>query len=114
MQNPITDEAARGVFADDLTIEEGKEMLKQMPLHSTASFRGKLSYPGYKYVPVSWVLCEKDVILTPKFQQGCIDMIEKESGNKVHVVKLNTGHGPNHSHPKETAHAIVEAIEKAG
>jgi hypothetical protein len=113
MQNPTTEEAAYGVFADDIPLSEGVEVLKQMPLHSVASFRGKLTYAGYKYVPVSWVLCEKDVILTPDFQRKCIDLIEKESGSKVHVVNLFAGHGPNHTRPKETAAAIVEAIEKA-
>jgi hypothetical protein len=112
MQNPATDEAAYGVFSDDISLEEGRKILNDMPLQSTISFRGKLTYPGYKYVPVSWVLCEKDVILTPKFQQDCIDMIEQESGNKVYVVNMVVGHGPNHTKPKETADAIIEAIVK--
>jgi hypothetical protein len=81
-----------------------------MPLHSLASYEGKLTYPGYKYIRSSWILCEKDQVLSPDFQRSCIGLIEKESGRKVDVHNLAMPHCPNISAPLELANVVVKAV----
>jgi len=112
MRHDPVEESARLTFSD-LPSQEGIEWVKKMPPHSAPSFQGKLTYPGYKYVPVSWIFCENDLILPPDFQRQCIEMIEKESGNKVDVYSIKTDHVPNASAPEETAMAIMDAVKAA-
>ncbi|KAL6242931.1 hypothetical protein RBB50_010031 [Rhinocladiella similis] len=112
MRHEPPEESAKLTFSD-LPPEEGLDWVKKMPLHSAPSFANKLTHPGYKYVPVSWIFCEDDLILVPEFQRNCIDLIEKESGNKVDVYNLKTGHCPNASAGVETATLITRAIKTA-
>ncbi|EXJ68272.1 uncharacterized protein A1O5_08887 [Cladophialophora psammophila CBS 110553] len=108
----VIEESAKLTFSD-LPFEEAKEWVKRMPYHSAASFDGKLTYPGYNHIPVSFVICEKDVILPPEFQHSVIDGIERESGKKVDVHTLNTGHCPNASAPEDLASVIIKAVVTA-
>lgn len=112
MEHVDVDESARLTFSD-LPHEEGVEWAKKMTTHSTPSFQDKVTYPGYKYTPVSWIFAENDLILPPDFQRQCIEMIEKESGNKVDVRTIKTGHCPNTSKPEVVAAAITAALKAA-
>ena len=105
----VVEESAKLTFSD-LPFEEAKDWVRKMPYHSALSFEGKLTYPGYNHIPVSFVFCQKDVILPPGFQRGVIENIERESGNKVDVHYLNTAHCPNVSAPKELADVVIKAI----
>lgn len=108
----VVEESAKLTFSD-LPFEEAKDWVRKMPYHSAPSFEGKLSYPGYNTIPVSFIFCEKDVILPPDFQRSVIETIEKESGNKVDVHHLNAGHCPNASAPQELASVVVKAVAAA-
>ncbi|EXJ58602.1 hypothetical protein A1O7_06029 [Cladophialophora yegresii CBS 114405] len=109
----VTDESARLTFSD-MPFEEAKVWADRMSYHSAASFDGKLTYPGYNKIPVSYVFCEQDVILPPEFQRSVIEGIERESGKKVDVLRLSTAHCPNISAPQELAATVVKAIATAG
>ncbi|KAK4943610.1 hypothetical protein LTR10_016905 [Elasticomyces elasticus] len=112
MKHVHFDDAARLTFSD-LPHEKGVELAKKMTYHSTPSFQDKLTYPGYRYLPVSWIFAEDDLILTPEFQRSCIEMIEKESGNKVDIHNIKSGHCPNSSAPDVVAAAIIAAVKQA-
>lgn len=62
---------------------------------SSYAYLDKLTHEGYKDLPVSYLLCELDQVLPPSLQQDGIDIIEKVSGNKVHVTKIPGDHCPN-------------------
>jgi hypothetical protein len=81
-----------------------------MPLHSLASFEGKLTYAGYKNIPSSWIFCEQDIILPPEFQRSCIERIERESGRQVRVYSLAADHCPNASAPQKLVEALDDAV----
>ena len=108
----VAEESAKLTFSD-LPYEEAKEWVRRMPYHSAPSFEGKLTYPGYNSIPVSFVFCDEDVILPPDFQSSVIENIERESGEKVDVHDLNTGHCPNASAPEGLAAVVVKAIGAA-
>ncbi|KEF56427.1 uncharacterized protein A1O9_08008 [Exophiala aquamarina CBS 119918] len=107
-------ESSAKLTFSELPLEKSIEEVKKMSRHSAVSFVGELTYPAYKHVPVSWVFCEKDVILPPDFQNKGIENIEKESGRKVNVIRMpDSDHCPNVCQPIELATAIRDAIVAA-
>ncbi|GAP93475.1 hypothetical protein SAMD00023353_13300020 [Rosellinia necatrix] len=81
----------------DLPREEGVLLAAQFALHSAVSFTNSLTHAGYKDVPVSYLVCEKDLIISPDVQRKGIDMIEAETGSKVDVTSIDAGHCPTGS-----------------
>ena len=108
----VVEESAKLTFSD-LPFEEAKEWVSKMLYQSVPSFKGKLTHPGYNKIPVSYILCKKDVVGPPEFQRSVIDAIETESGKKVDVHELDAAHCPNVSAPQELAKVIVKAISSA-
>jgi len=92
----------------DLPHEDGVAWTLKMDEHSALSFTTSLSYAGYKDLPVSYLLCERDKAVPPEIQQSIIDMIEAESGKKVDVHKVQADHCPWISAPDEVIWVIRE------
>ncbi|MCJ1247642.1 hypothetical protein MMC30_004857 [Trapelia coarctata] len=103
-------EAGAEINFSDIPRSEALEWQAKMPQHSTTSFAGKLTYPAYKYIPVSFIMCEADKVIPLEFQKSMVEMIEKESGKKVDVHVLNSGHCPNISMPGRVAEEIMKAV----
>ncbi|PNP73414.1 hypothetical protein FNYG_13241 [Fusarium nygamai] len=94
----------------DLPAEESLAWAKEMPDHSTASFKEQLTYPGYNDVEVHYIVCEEDKIIPPEHQYGMIEFLRSSTGNEVKVHKLNSGHAPNASKPDNLAQIIKGII----
>ena len=110
--NSISKSAAMGF--SDLPPEEGEALIKQSPPHSAISFAGELTHAGYKYIPVSWLLCENDLAITAKNQRDAIAMIERDSGKKVHVTSIGSGHMPIASrYLPEVIDWVIDVAQKA-
>jgi hypothetical protein len=90
--------------------EVGLKWAKRFGRHSAISFAGKLSYQGYKDVPVSYMFCEEDLCVTPAMQQAGIDFIEKASGRKVDVYRYPLDHIPYLSGGVDS---VVDAVNRA-
>lgn len=101
---------AAKVVLSDLPPEEAVQVTEMMPHHSAVSFSGLLTYAAYKFIPVVYIVCEKDKTLPPEYQRGCIELLEKESGKPVPTIFLDSGHCPNASMPEELAKAVEKAI----
>ncbi|MCJ1435194.1 hypothetical protein MMC27_004566 [Xylographa pallens] len=97
----------------DLPQEEGEAWVKKFVRHSAVSFSNELTYAGYKDIPVSWLLCEDDLTIPAETQKEAIEMIEKESGEKVDVTRIKSGHCPNVSKPQEVIHWFLDVARKA-
>jgi pimeloyl-ACP methyl ester carboxylesterase len=80
------------------------------PRHSALCFTGRLTYPAYRYVPVAYIVCERDLVIPPAFQREWIDRMEEESGRSVRRLSLDTGHSPNASAPGDLVRLIEEAV----
>ncbi|KAF2475686.1 alpha/beta-hydrolase [Lindgomyces ingoldianus] len=104
--------SAELIFSD-LPLEQGIALAKSFLKHSSASFVGELTYPGYKDAPVSYLFCEGDKCVPPAVQQAMIDMVEKESCNKVDVTRINADHVPNQSAPARVVDWIIKCVEKS-
>lgn len=97
----------------DISPEEGLAWIKKFAKHSSVAFTNALTYPGYKYFPVSYLLCENDVVIPPGIQRAEIEMIEKESGNKVDVTSIKAGHAPTASQPQKVVDWILNVAGNA-
>jgi hypothetical protein len=98
---------ARGTFVG-LELEKALEIVRLMSKHSALSFAGKSTYAAYKHIPTSYIKCENDFIVATAKQQIFIDRMGEESGKKVDVHPLNTGHSPNVTAPDDLVKIIVQ------
>jgi pimeloyl-ACP methyl ester carboxylesterase len=96
----------------DVPAEQALELAKQMDVHSTPSFKEKLTYPGYNDVEVHYIVCEQDLVIPPVFQRGMIEGIKASTGRDVTVHTLESGHVPISSQPENTS-KIIEKVIKA-
>lgn len=107
----VNPELMAATIFSDLPSAEGLEWAKKLaPSQSAISFGAKLTYPGYKDIPVTYIKCTEDLILPPLYQQGAIDMI-KSVGGDVTVEDLQSGHCPNISMPGEVIRLVRKAVE---
>ncbi|OAP55372.1 hypothetical protein AYL99_10345 [Fonsecaea erecta] len=98
---------AKATFPD-LDFDKAVATVKSMSRHSARSFASEVTYAGYQHVPVSFIVCENDMIIPPDVQRGYIEMIGRESGREVDVHTLPTGHCPNTTAPNKLAKVIVQ------
>lgn len=94
---------------NDVPYAQAYENALQFPHHSAVSFQGEVTQASYKDVPVTYIFCEKDLVINPETQQRFIDTIEEVSGNKVDVKRIDAGHCPNFSRPEELVELLVQA-----
>jgi hypothetical protein len=105
--------ATAGALLQHLSPEEGEAVVRGFTKHSAASFVDKLTYAGYKDIPVSYLICEEDLAGPPEIiQRPTIDMIEQVSGRKVDVTSIRAGHMPNVTAQKETIQWILDVAKK--
>ncbi|KAF2180553.1 hypothetical protein K469DRAFT_741099 [Zopfia rhizophila CBS 207.26] len=109
---PAVGVSTSGVLADapnaeivfsDLPPAEGQAWARKFSHHSRISFAGQSTYPVYKYI----------LLIPPSAQQLGIEFVERESGKKVDVTRIDTGHRPNASAPGKVVDWIVGVVEKA-
>jgi hypothetical protein len=52
----------------DMPQAEGEEILRQFEYYSAPSFGGEVTFPGWKYVGVSWLFTKGDKTIPPSMQ----------------------------------------------
>lgn len=99
---------------NDLPFEDAYPLVRQLVHHSAIAFSSPTTQAAYKDIPVSYIVCEKDLIITPDVQRRFIRNIEEGKGEsgKVDVVSLQAGHCPNLSVPGELVDVVVECAGK--
>ncbi|EXJ54659.1 hypothetical protein A1O7_10000 [Cladophialophora yegresii CBS 114405] len=104
---------ANATFADpDYPFELALAFVRSMGRHSNASFQGKVTYEGWRDVNVSWILCERDLIIPPSVQRGYVDRIAEQSGREVDLHVLDAGHAPNVTAVEALAEVLVKIVQK--
>ncbi|KAK7023030.1 AB hydrolase-1 domain-containing protein [Favolaschia claudopus] len=99
------------VTFSSLTQEEGLAWVKRMPNHSAISFVQTLTYPAYKDISVSYLLCEEDKCISPELQNQIITSMESQmGGTKVDRHPVKADHGINVTQPKLMAEGIMKAV----
>jgi len=98
---------------NELSPEEGEAWVHKFQPHSAASFGSPLTYPGYKYIPVSYLVCEKDRCIPASLQRSLIKMIEEESGKVVDVTSIDGDHCPSVKDPKPVIDWVLDVAGNA-
>jgi pimeloyl-ACP methyl ester carboxylesterase len=76
--------------------------------NSRKSFEDKLTYPGYKYVKVHYVICEEDKIIPKELQLALIETLQKHAAGEIATHVISAGHLPFVSRPEETLQILRE------
>jgi pimeloyl-ACP methyl ester carboxylesterase len=100
----------KNIFSD-MPEDQARHYMNLMPSHSTVSFEGKLTYPGYLHIPTRYLLTENDKIIPPESQESMIESA-REMGANVRVVRSKAGHVPMLSVPEEVFGVLVEAAKE--
>jgi hypothetical protein len=79
-----------------------------MDEHSSISFDRKLTYPAYQHIPVTYLVCKDDKVITSDLPRSMIEA-GREVGMDVDIVSCSAGHGVDISKPE----AVVDVIRKA-
>jgi hypothetical protein len=108
----VDPELAAQYSFSDLPLEEAVAWNSKFALHSAVSFINPLTHAGYKDVPVSYLICEEDRVVTPEIQRQEIEMIEKETGNKVDVTSIKAGHCPTASVNDQVVDWLLKVAQK--
>ncbi|KAH4405957.1 hypothetical protein HBH70_136710 [Parastagonospora nodorum] len=97
---------------NDLSWDVGYEHCLNLAHHSAAAFLEEVTQVAYKDIPVSYIFCENDLVVTPKQQEGFINVIAEATGKGVDVVNLPYGHCPNWSAPEKVAEIFEQLAMK--
>jgi pimeloyl-ACP methyl ester carboxylesterase len=100
------------LLLSDLPQQQAEAVIAGLARHSSVSFGGALTHPGYKDVPVSYLVCEDDQAVPVKTQREEIAMMDEESGRKVDVSYINTGHCPHISAPEKVVKWVLSMVGK--
>lgn len=101
-------------FYNDLPRDEAKLWVSRLHKQSfPALLTEGTSYGGWLDVPLFYLVCEQDTTFTGPFQERMVRRAQS-LGAKVTVSKIDAGHSPFLSKPKETAEFLVEAAEALG
>jgi len=103
---------AGAIGNDFASWEEAYEYALKLPHHSAASFQDEVSKVAYKSNPVTYILAEKDLLITPDIQRRFIGVIEEAKGKKIDVINIDSGHCPTWSQPDRLVEIIVGEAEK--
>ena len=110
MEDPV---GTAALICQDLPLDEGEDVVRGFAKHSARSFGNELTHAGYKNLPVSYLLTEKDMAGPPDFQRDMIATIEDASGNKVDVTPIAAGHMMNFSAEQETIEWLQQVCDKS-
>lgn len=93
---PVVFDDPRTTLFGDLPDEQAEEAVGRLVTQSRRSFQQRVTRAGWRAVPSTYVLCERDKALPPALQ-------ERMSVRAGHVERLDTGHSPFLSAPAELA-----------
>ncbi|KAJ3544253.1 hypothetical protein NM208_g3161 [Fusarium decemcellulare] len=99
-----TDEVEDGTLTfSDLPPDEARKVKAKMNrFHSKHSFHDRLTYPGYKYATVHYVICEEDKILPKEAQLALIETLKSHSPDgQVTTHSISAGHLPFVTRPAD-------------
>jgi pimeloyl-ACP methyl ester carboxylesterase len=105
--------ALAGAVCNDMQWEDAYPLVLQLAHHSEAAFKEEVTQLAYKEVPVAYVVCERDLIVSPERQRLFIEVLEEAKGKgEVEVHSLDAGHCPNWSCPEKVVDVLVQCAMK--
>ncbi|KEF51510.1 uncharacterized protein A1O9_12427 [Exophiala aquamarina CBS 119918] len=91
------------VFYKD--VENPEKYVELLKPHSYQTLASKVTYPGWKHVPRTYLYCEKDMAIPIHAQKGMVE----SSGVEWRTETVDASHSPFLSVPEEMANSIRRA-----
>jgi pimeloyl-ACP methyl ester carboxylesterase len=95
------------VFYTGVDAELTRQAVARLGVQSRESFQQPLTNAGWRAVPSTYVVCERDQAI-PVFAQ---DAMAQRAGT---VLRMDAGHSPFLSHPRELAALLRPVLDRAG
>lgn len=89
------------VMYTGLSEDEQTYWFSQLQAHSLASLKAPISGASWKTIPSSYLLCDQDLAIPVQLQEMMVNKA-KDIGATIEVSRLDTGHSPYLTMPKET------------
>ncbi|KAL4733316.1 Alpha/beta hydrolase fold-1 [Aspergillus similis] len=90
---------------------EKAEYANRLEKHSARTFNDPLTYPGYRFVPATYLICTDDNVIPKELQKSMIDAANLK-GAAIETRELHSDHCPMISHPVEVVEILLEAAER--
>lgn len=97
------------IFYNDMTEEHAAEVKKTLKHHSQKAFMSKLSYPAYRDIPTTYILCTKDNAIPIAAQEGWVEGAKK-LGSHIETFRLEASHSPFYSMPDKVAAICFKSV----
>ena len=95
------------VFYNDVSPELTAWAVARLSAESLAAFEQPLTNAGWKVVPSTYVICERDHAIAPSAQEA----MAQRAGE---VLRMDTGHSPFLSQPEALARLLRPILDRAG
>lgn len=92
-------------FYHDLPPADAEEWKKQIKHHSRETLASRLTYPAYKYIPTTYLLCKDDQAIPYERQLKLVE----DAGVPITTVTCDASHSPFLSQPALTVKVIRNA-----
>lgn len=107
----LTPECAPFIYSESPP-EEALKLARELPQHSTASYRDQLTYAGYQDAEVHYIICEQDKLVVPEYQFGMLEILKGMTNGNVGVHKIQSGHAPHINHPDNLTKIIRQIVDE--
>ncbi|KAK8430146.1 Alpha/beta hydrolase family-domain-containing protein [Phyllosticta citricarpa] len=97
---------AQEIFYNDLSRADADRWAAKIQHHSYRTFYSRVTYPAFKDVPSTYLVCEADNAILLEAQES---MLEKVGKGKFDVERCSAGHSPFLSMPELTSDVIRRA-----
>ncbi|KAK8169812.1 Alpha/beta hydrolase fold-1 [Phyllosticta citrichinensis] len=97
---------AQEVFYNDLSPVDADKWAAKIPHHCYRTFYSRVTYPAFKNVPSTYLICEADNAIPLEAQES---MLEKVGQGRFDVERCGAGHSPFLSMPRLTSEVIRRA-----
>lgn len=101
LQGPYIRVNDPSVMYNGLSEAEQAYWFSQLQTHSLCTIQAPTLGASWKTIPSSYLMCEKDLAIPLQAQEMMVDAA-REKGAQVEVSRLETGHSPYLTMPKET------------
>ncbi|KAI9760615.1 MAG: hypothetical protein M4579_001584 [Chaenotheca gracillima] len=98
------------VFFNDLPVDVAQYWAKLMKPQSLGSINSPRASRGWKGIPSTYLLCEKDNAIPPEAQEGMVAAVNAD-GDDFILLRCDAGHMPQLSKPELVVQLIKDAAE---
>lgn len=96
------------MFYQDLDDETSKKLGEDLRPQSLGSYWGITTYAAWRYIPTSYIICNKDKPTTVAAIHHLISGAKASGPHKIdNVIEVDAGHSPFASKPEWTAETLI-------